>query len=50
MYAELTGDGKKRRIKSPRDNTIVVEGRLCFDAFVLANKVDALWYQGPALS
>jgi hypothetical protein len=26
------------------------EGRISYDAFVLNNKADAIWYQGPALS
>lgn len=50
MYAELSGDRKKYRIKSRYDNNIVVEGRFIYDAFVLNNKADAIFYQGTAIS
>ena len=48
MYAELTGNRKKYRIKSLYGNKIVCEGRQLFDAFVLDNKADAIYYSGSA--
>jgi len=46
MYADLTGNRKKSRIKSLDDNNV----RISYDAFVLNNKRDAIFYQGPALT
>lgn len=46
MYAELTGNRKKHRIKSLCGNKFVCEGRVLFDAFVLNNKAVALYYNG----
>lgn len=44
MYADLTGNRKKRRIKSFRDNKC--EGRMIYDCFVLNEKRNAIFYQG----
>ena len=44
MYADLTGNRKKRRIKSLRDNKC--EGRMIYDCFVLNEKREAIFYQG----
>ena len=44
MYADLAGNRKKQRIKSLCGNRV----RISYDAFVLNNKADAIWYQGPA--
>ena len=48
MYADLTGNREKYRIKSLYGNK-KREGRMIFDAFVLNNKADAVWYQGNAV-
>ena len=49
MYAELTGNGKKHRIKSQCDNKIVCEGRFIYDCFVLNEKANAVYYHGTAV-
>ncbi len=46
MYADLTGNCEKRRIKSLRDNKNDCEGRFIYDCFVLNNKADAVYYHG----
>lgn len=58
MYSDLTGNRKNHRIKSLWDNTCHadppgisgwrVEGRIMYDAFILPNKADALFYKGNA--
>lgn len=50
MYAELTGNRKRCRIKSLHGNKFVCEGRILFDAFVLNNKKDAVYYHGKAVT
>ena len=50
MYAELTGNRKKYRIKSLYGNKFVAEGRIIYDAFVLNNKADAIFYQGATVA
>lgn len=50
MYAELTGNGEKYRIKSLYGNKIVAEGRFVYDCFVLNNKADAVYYHGTAVA
>lgn len=50
MYAELTGNGEKYRIKSLYGNKIVCEGRFIYDAFVLNEKADAVYYHGTAVT
>ena len=44
IYAELTGNRKKRGIKSPCDNNC--EGRCIYDCFVLNEKSNAIYYHG----
>jgi hypothetical protein len=46
IYAELTGNRKRPRIKSLGGNKIVCEGRVLYDAFVLNNKAKAIYYCG----
>jgi len=48
MYAELTGNCEKHGIKSPCGNKFVAEGRIIYDAFVLNNKADAIYYHGSS--
>lgn len=50
MYADLTGNCEKHGIKSLCGNNERREGRFVYDAFVLNNKADAVWYQGTAIS
>lgn len=50
MYAELTGNCEKYRIKSLYGNNFVCEGRVIYDCFVLDNKKDAIFYHGTALT
>ena len=49
MYADLTGNREKYRIKSLYGNKIVAEGRFVYDCFVLNNKADAVYYHGTGL-
>lgn len=46
MYAGLMGNHEKHGIKSPCGNNR--EGRIVYDAFVLANKAEALYYSGTS--
>lgn len=48
MYAELMGNYKMYRIKSRYGNKFVCEGRIVYDAFVLDNKKDAIYYSGTS--
>lgn len=50
MYADLTGNREKCRIKSLHGNRPVCEGRFIYDCFVLNEKADAVFYHGTALS
>ena len=44
MYADLTGNREKHRIKSRCDN--ICEGRIIYDCFVLNEKAHAVYYLG----
>ena len=46
IYAELTGNRERYRIKSRCDNKFVCEGRFLYDCFVLNEKANAIWYIG----
>lgn len=49
MYADLTGNCKKYGIKSLYGNRTVCEGRFIYDAFVLNEKANAVYYHGTAV-
>lgn len=46
MYAELTGNRERYGIKSPYGNNTRCEGRVIYDAFVLEEKKNAIYYHG----